>query len=320
MRELSQSLFDLYRACRECPPEEFRNAAMRQVRMHLDFASGMWGDGRIAAESVVIPSMVHTVDLDPGFAVEWARRNHKDPVVARVTRQMGTVARVDVGKTYANVPESVEAGRRYDIRSFAVIAVPGAGKGSIQWLCLYQPERELLATESQLLWLSHFAPHMAEAFRINQLLHQGPHPWSSDEGLAVVEASTARLIRADDTFLKGARNEWPSFDGWDLPIVIRRLWDENPNFDFHGRCIRLDGHRSGGLVYLRARKVTGPGRLTKRQLEIARLYIEGLATKEIARRLNISHATVRNHVAMACEALGAHGKLDMAVRVRAMLA
>jgi len=232
---------------------------------------------------------------------------------------MGVPRRVDVGKTYADVPESAEAGRRYDIRSFAAIVVPGTCQGSIQWLCLYQPERELRATDEQLIWLSHFTRHMAEALRVNQIVHAPPRPWSSDEGVAAVEASTGKLIRADDTFLKSVMDEWLGFDGLVLPPLVRKLWNTvNHKFVFIGRRTRLEGHRCGELVYVCARQVIGSGRLTNRQFEVASLYTQGLGSKEIARRLNISHATVRNHLAIAYATLGVHEKMAMAERMRTL--
>ncbi len=53
-----------------------------------------------------------------------------------------------------------------------------------------------------------------------------------------------------------------------------------------------------------------PSRLTRRQLEILRLVADGVSTGQIAGRLYLSRATVRNHVAAALRALGAHSRLE----------
>jgi DNA-binding NarL/FixJ family response regulator len=50
--------------------------------------------------------------------------------------------------------------------------------------------------------------------------------------------------------------------------------------------------------------------LSRRQHEILVLVSEGLATKQIARRLWLSPATVRNHVAGIMAALGTHSRLE----------
>ena len=50
--------------------------------------------------------------------------------------------------------------------------------------------------------------------------------------------------------------------------------------------------------------------LTPRQHEILLLVSEGLSTKQIARELWLSPATVRNHVAAIMIALGTHSRLE----------
>lgn len=50
--------------------------------------------------------------------------------------------------------------------------------------------------------------------------------------------------------------------------------------------------------------------LTGRQLEILRLVADGVSTGEIASRLYLSRATVRNHVAATLRALEAHSRIE----------
>jgi DNA-binding NarL/FixJ family response regulator len=50
--------------------------------------------------------------------------------------------------------------------------------------------------------------------------------------------------------------------------------------------------------------------LTAREAEVLRLVSEGLQNKEIAHKMGISHATVRNHVHNILEKLGVHSKLE----------
>jgi two-component system nitrate/nitrite response regulator NarL len=58
-------------------------------------------------------------------------------------------------------------------------------------------------------------------------------------------------------------------------------------------------------------------RLTARELEIVELIGEGLTNKQIARRLFIEVATVKNHVHHILEKLGVHHRKDAVVRLRA---
>lgn len=54
----------------------------------------------------------------------------------------------------------------------------------------------------------------------------------------------------------------------------------------------------------------GPPPLSDREREVLRLAARGLQNKDIARRLGLSPATVRNHVHNTLEKLGVHSKLE----------
>lgn len=60
--------------------------------------------------------------------------------------------------------------------------------------------------------------------------------------------------------------------------------------------------------------------LTKREREVAELLASGVRPSEIARRLCVSHSTVKTHVANICLKTGASGTLDLAVRVARLAA
>ena len=63
-------------------------------------------------------------------------------------------------------------------------------------------------------------------------------------------------------------------------------------------------------------QVAGPGGLTARQLEILELIDEGLSNKEIARRLFIEVATVKNHVHNILERMQVRTRGEAAARFR----
>jgi DNA-binding NarL/FixJ family response regulator len=55
-----------------------------------------------------------------------------------------------------------------------------------------------------------------------------------------------------------------------------------------------------------------PRSLTKRQLDVLELLVKGLANKQIARRLRIAKATVKQHVGAVCRALGVTTRAEAA--------
>ena len=72
----------------------------------------------------------------------------------------------------------------------------------------------------------------------------------------------------------------------------------------------------GALARERA-PVQALGRLTAREAQILSLVDAGLSNKEIASRLQIRTATVKNNLHNAFEKLGVHGRGEAAARVRA---
>lgn len=68
-----------------------------------------------------------------------------------------------------------------------------------------------------------------------------------------------------------------------------------------------------------AAQTAGPrAGLTSRQAEVAGLLANGLSNKDIARRLAVSPATVKSHVAQVIAILGAGNRTDAAVKARSM--
>jgi two-component system, NarL family, response regulator DegU len=56
-------------------------------------------------------------------------------------------------------------------------------------------------------------------------------------------------------------------------------------------------------------------KLTKRELEIAALLVDGLANKQIAFRLSIGLSTVRNHVSSIMRKLDVQNRVQAAIRL-----
>jgi len=57
------------------------------------------------------------------------------------------------------------------------------------------------------------------------------------------------------------------------------------------------------------------GILTKREHEIFKLLINNLSTKDIAKQLNISEKTVRNHISNTIQKLGSKGRSQAVVEL-----
>jgi two-component system response regulator DesR len=74
------------------------------------------------------------------------------------------------------------------------------------------------------------------------------------------------------------------------------------------------GHRVLDPELVAAAVETGPSPLTEREAEVLRTAEEGLTTEEIAARLHLSPATVRNYLSNAIAKVNARNRLD-AIRI-----
>jgi DNA-binding NarL/FixJ family response regulator len=85
--------------------------------------------------------------------------------------------------------------------------------------------------------------------------------------------------------------------------------------------LRCSPRMAGALVRRLARLAAGQpipdgARLTRRELEIVRMIDDGLSNKEIAVRLSIEVATVKNHVHHLLEKLGVRRRGEAAAKLR----
>jgi len=164
------------------------------------------------------------------------------------------------------------------------------------------------------------------AFLREILLHAGYSTFETDSGRDVVE-----LVRRERPALVILDVQLPVLSGYE---VCRRLRDEGSTppilFVSGERVEELD--RVAGLLLgaddylvkpfsadellarirslLRRSENGSSARLTRRELAVIRLLAEGLAHREIGRRLVISPKTVGTHVEHIYEKLGAHNRTE----------
>ena len=129
------------------------------------------------------------------------------------------------------------------------------------------------------------------------------------EILALAAAGTAGYIR------ESARS------GDVVRVLERVMRDELPcspraAASLYRRVAVLSQAEADGVVSQRAAAMPS---LSRRELQIARLIDDGLTNKQIARRLGIEAATVKNHVHNMCEKLKVHRRGEATARLRALL-
>jgi DNA-binding NarL/FixJ family response regulator len=155
--------------------------------------------------------------------------------------------------------------------------------------------------------------------RMPHWVRQGVHPVS-----ALIAHRDLLRTEIYNEFLRPFKHHYGinlfAFDGTES-IGDIRIWRRNGRPDFDAREVELLGLIEPG--FSAALKRTAPStasvpragaltRLSPRETAVAGLAAQGLADKEIARRLNVSFATVRAHLDNAFAKLGVRNRTQLA--------
>ena len=112
-------------------------------------------------------------------------------------------------------------------------------------------------------------------------------------------------------FTPSMQTEWPDWNGQCLPEDLLAALQESDG-GFEGAAITVTASADTGLYFLRARKRSVVDSLSRREHDIARRFADGHSHKEIARALDISPATVRNHLQAVYAKLKIRNKTELA--------
>ena len=137
------------------------------------------------------------------------------------------------------------------------------------------------------------------------------------DGVAATRLIMAERLGADVLVLTSYSDSERIVAALDAGAVGYLLKDADPEDVLHG--IRAVGrgespiHPRAARTLLGIRAGTSQGQLTSRETEVLRLVREGLANKQIARRLDISERTVKAHLTSAFARIGVADRTQAAL-------
>lgn len=157
-----------------------------------------------------------------------------------------------------------------------------------------------------------------EALLINRMLQveQVRTPLPRAAAAMAIADPFGTLHFAEPAFLTLVRSEWMVCEGEKVPPPLHSALLRSEECRFLGRTLLLSWVLCKSLYFLRARQRLPVDSLTPRELSIAREVSEGLTHKEIARKLGIAPATVRNHLNIIHERSHARNNAELAAQLR----
>lgn len=314
MDSLNTLLLDLYRAARELPIATFQEYALLLLKPTFRFESAVWGAGRLTPQGLS-PHRAHLHDVGPEEILRWREINHLDKVIPTVVAKLGSTVQFHAPTLFANANDGVmrEYTLKFRRQSCLVTALPQQSPDHLEWISLYRPDPEARFTEAERLLCDSLMPHLAQAFQINQLCQEtiAFQEHRDPEQFMALFDPRGILRFAQGGFVDLLKTEWNQLDDLVLPAVLVDGIRNSEDGIFIGRRIRCQGRSTGDLTLVIARSLNRLDLLPPRRAEVAMLFASGLSNKEVAAKLRISPATVRNQLAAAYQALSVNSKADL---------
>lgn len=315
MDPLHNLILELYRAAKETPIDEFQEFALSLVRAQTSFRTAFWGTGEMTANGLVAHS-VHLHNEPPEMLSDWANINRKDSVIDAVYANPGHTLISHTPSRYQKPRDSdiLDYARRYGHMSIMVISTMGAKHPIGQWLSLYRPDGHEQFNQADGGLLEQIMPHLVEALEINRMLGQVPaaHSDSGMTGARAIARIDGTLYHCGKKFSDLVLEIWPEWKYGQVPTELMAAISPNREIILADHAISVSTAIIGNMLFLNLRRVSSLHRLSRRELEVAKLYAQGMSYKEIGQFMDISPSTVRNFLGRIYAKLGIGKKVDLA--------
>jgi DNA-binding CsgD family transcriptional regulator len=312
LAKLSSLALALHRGAPSQPVESFVDWAFEALKQHVHFDSALWAAGHASADGLPVVHSYWLHRQPAQLMADYAGVARHDVVFLESLRQPGVSVIADSRDgRFTLIYDYID---RYGIEHVLNTLDVDPLSGLLQDIALWRAARDRPFTEDERHFVQAAFPHLIEACTRNRLTHlvnvstpRTGRPWD-----AAAADRAGVLHYAEGDFSRLLRQEWPDWSGPVLPPLLAGA-------AARGEAQRLAGERLvfkltplHDLLLVQARERAAIDRLTPREREIAAYTAQGLNHKEIARLLDLSPATVRNHLAAACRRVQARNKAQIA--------
>lgn len=320
MDALNPVVLSLYRAAYEIPLAEFQEAALRLMKPLVRFDGCKWGSSTVDERGVLFQS-VHYHDDDPGAAEVYNEIRHEDRAAFWALRHRGTTGNFHFPSYFDRHSGMANYTAHYRYSNALVTGLPNSSdEHLVKSVSLYRADPADTFTEQDRLATERLIPHLDEALTVARLLAatrrraDAGRQWS----IAICD-SAGLLVYVDPQFEALLQAEWPSGFIRRLPDAVQAaIFRHDANAQYTGRTLTMRCERDAGLLFLKARLRVPADGLSRRELAVVQIVAKGYTHKEVARLLQLSPATVRNHIQTIHQRLGVATNAELvAIMMRA---
>jgi DNA-binding CsgD family transcriptional regulator len=245
------------------PVADFHEFAIGLARPQLRFQSACWGLGYFdgpSIESTLVPSTLHTLEIDPASTADWIDINRADKVIPIALAVQNTTCNFHAPTLFSGRDDSVmrDYAQRYGRQCYLITVMRNKPGTTVEWLSLYRPDPHDHFSEGERAQCQMLANHLREASKIN------------------------RMVQFVDADILKSLDDRHGFSFLPEESMSPAISDANKV------------HRAATAPY--GSKFVGKYRITTAEWRVALHLVEGWTAAQIAAELQVSLATVRSHI------------------------
>jgi len=312
-------LLDIYDSAQHCTSPDFNQYALDKFKNVLQFDSAVIVDFSAAQQQKFIIQSIHLhdapvekmLDRPKAIGTESLNRNgalsSRDFVLKKALAERGksVIANLTEGVSDLHV---LDYCRKYETAHSLTFVSARTTAYTAPTIALWRAAKGNAYAEKDAHTANMLLPHVLQARRINARLHVSPSS-STDVNAAALATPDGCLHFVEPEVIRLMQLEWKE---WTPPLLPRILVDSlrrNNEKMFVGAAICIKATLQENMICMSiTEKSNQQMSLSTAEYRAARLAAEGLTYKEIARRLDISPATIRNQLHSAYRKLGVSNK------------
>lgn len=327
--EISQFLLTLYREIPERSFDDYMEHVFDLMSDTFRFESGWIGHGSLSGDGAIKLEGVNLYNQPLEKLLEYKNIAHLDTLAIRTAKNPGQVHTWNVDDALPNQKKYLpmrDLCRRYDLQHTLTLAII-SGDPSINFdqkttsitklfsagISLARSSVNDPFTEHDKKLAALLVPHFAQV-RTMKLKMSTPQRATILNEWQVFSSLDGCVVSCPDEARTLLQLEWPQWDPPALPAELMECLKSSDALKFLGRYIAVSGACVGRSLILRICSRSVDFLLTSAQREVVDHVVNGLGTKEVAKKLNLSDYTVRNHLAAVYKKLGVRNKTELAMR------
>jgi DNA-binding CsgD family transcriptional regulator len=324
MDELHDLILNIYRVAQDARTDEFQAHVLELVKAVLPFDSCRWGMALMYEGNRLRFEHAFQHNEMPGIMEAYAEVLDQDLVGLEAAAHAGETINANARQLCADRPERaayLDYLCRFRHENMLVTGMVAPSKAA-KSLSYYRCAKDDRFSEHERRLSQAIFPHMMEALAIN--LRLGLARFQGADGgarwpLAMCDCK-GLILYAEPEFIALLAAQWPAAQATHLPAALAvALLERRQSAHAADKVFVCVGLRQEAAVYLKARARHAVDALSPRELQVARLVAKGMNFKEIAIALQLSPATVRNHIQRIHDRLCIRSNAELSAQLTAAL-